>query len=307
MPFKRGSLAVLVVCVGLIRPAGLPADPVAVRNVEGSFHGFLALRTLDGTLLANGDLIQVARGARITSELAFHFKDGSLHDETTVFSESDRFRLVSDHVVQKGPTFSEPLDMMINAESGQVTVRYKNDGGKEKVEDERLELPADLANGMLIVLLKNVSATNLPPTVSYIAATPTPRLVKLALSATGADSLSIAGSSRRATHYVAKVEIGGLAGLLAPMLGKQPPDNHVWILGVHPRPSSNRKGHCILGAIVADRADEPGVAGRSAGRKTVTDSSARRSVRANPGRRATRVRARYRRTRRGRSAGRRVA
>jgi hypothetical protein len=34
-----------------------------------------------------------------------------------------------------------------------------------------------------------------------------------------------------AIHYVIKVEIGGIAGLIAPLLGKQPPDIHVWILG----------------------------------------------------------------------------
>ncbi len=28
-----------------------------------------------------------------------------------------------------------------------------------------------------------------------------------------------------------KVEIGGVAGLVAPWLGKQPPDSHIWILG----------------------------------------------------------------------------
>ena len=33
-----------------------------------------------------------------------------------------------------------------------------------------------------------------------------------------------------ATHYVVKVEIGGVSGLLAPLLGKQPPDTQVWIL-----------------------------------------------------------------------------
>ena len=35
----------------------------------------------------------------------------------------------------------------------------------------------------------------------------------------------------KATHDVAKVEIGGVAGLVAPILGKQPPDTHVWVLG----------------------------------------------------------------------------
>ena len=63
-----------------------------------------------------------------------------------------------------------------------------------------------------------------------MAATPKPRLVKLKVTAAGADPFSVAGSGRRATHYVIKVDIGGLAGLIAPLLGKEPPDSHVWIL-----------------------------------------------------------------------------
>jgi hypothetical protein len=231
MRTKISRVAIVTICAALAGPAMLPAEQVGVRYTEGVLHGFLALRTLDGTLVASGDLIQFARGAQVTAEVVFHFKDGSLHDETTIFSQRDRFRLVSYHLVQKGPTFPRQLDMTIRADSGQVTVRYKDEDGKEKIEDEHLDLPADLANGMMIVLLKNVGAKNLPPTVSYVAATPKPRLVKLALSAAGVDSFSIAGASRRATHYAIKPEIGGVAGLLAPILGKQPPDNHVWIFG----------------------------------------------------------------------------
>jgi hypothetical protein len=29
---------------------------------------------------------------------------------------------------------------------------------------------------------------------------------------------------------VIKIDIGGLTGLIAPLVGKQPPDTHVWIL-----------------------------------------------------------------------------
>ena len=46
--------------------------------------------------------------------------------------------------------------MMIDCPSGHVTVRYKNKDGKEKVEDEHMDLPADLANGLIPILLKNV-------------------------------------------------------------------------------------------------------------------------------------------------------
>jgi hypothetical protein len=64
-----------------------------------------------------------------------------------------------------------------------------------------------------------------------VAATPKPRLVKLAITPQGEEPFSLGGSERRAMHYVMKVEIGGVAGVIAPLLGKQPPDIHVWILG----------------------------------------------------------------------------
>jgi len=67
--------------------------------------------------------------------------------------------------------------------------------------------------------------------VAFVAATPKPRLVKLEISAVGEDSFVTDRTARKATHYVLKVDIGGVAGLIAPLVGKQPPDSHVWILG----------------------------------------------------------------------------
>jgi hypothetical protein len=32
-------------------------------------------------------------------------------------------------------------------------------------------------------------------------------------------------------HYEIKIEIGGVAGIVAPMIGKQPPNIQVWIIG----------------------------------------------------------------------------
>jgi len=227
------SLKIVVVAlfaVAILVPVASPADPVAVRHVEGLVHGFLSLRSLDGKLLASGDLIQNAKGDRVTTRLVFRFKDGSSHDETAVFTQSGNFRLVSDHLVQKGPAFKQPIDMTIDRASGKVTVNYKNDKGEEKVEDEQMELPDDLANGLIITLLKNVKDDALPPSVSFVAATPKPRLVKLKISTAGADPFSTAGAGRKATHYVLKVDIGGIAGVVAPLIGKDPPDQHVWVL-----------------------------------------------------------------------------
>ncbi len=225
------SLAILVACVALFQPGAMAAAPVAVRHTEGLVHGFLVLRTLSGDTLADGDLIQIARGYRVTNRLVFRFKDGSVHDETAVFSQRGNFRLLRDHLIQKGPAYQHAMEISIDGPTGQITVRNIDDDGKEKVLTNRLDLPPDLANGMVLTLQKNIPSDASQMTVSMVAATPKPRLVKLAITSQGEEPFSIGDSSRKATHYVVKVEIGGAAGLVAPLLGKQPPDTHVWILG----------------------------------------------------------------------------
>jgi hypothetical protein len=202
-----------------------------VRYREGLLHGFLVLSTLDGTPIASGDLIQVPHGNQITSRLTYHFKDGSREEETAVFSQRGHFRLISYHLVQKGPAFHHATEVSITASTGQVTIQYTDDDGKEKTENERLKLPPDLANGLVLTLMKNLAPDAPPLEVSMVVATPKPRLVKLAISSRPKDPFSLAGSAREALHYAIKVEIGGIVGLVAPWLGKQPPDSHVWILG----------------------------------------------------------------------------
>lgn len=224
-------VAALVTIALLLVSHASSGDQVSVRHTEALVHGFLILRTLDGSAIADGDLFQTARGNRVTSRLVFHFKDGSLHDETAVFAQRQQFRLVSDHLVQKGPSFPQPLDMTIDALKGQVEVRYSDDHGQSKVEAERLSLPPDVANGMILTALKNVRPDAPPKSLAFVAATPKPRLVKLAISAAGEESFSTGGAARKAMHYVLKVDIGGIAGVVAPLIGKQPPDSHVWILG----------------------------------------------------------------------------
>jgi hypothetical protein len=223
-----GRLAAAI--AGLALAGGtLEASPVRVRYREGLVHGFLALRTLDGKSIADGDLYQTTRGDTVTSRLAFRFRDGSYQEETVVFTQGREFRLVSDHLVQKGPSFPRALDMTIEA-GGHVVVRYTEDG-QEKVEDEQMELPPDVANGLVLTLLKNLAADGPPIEVGMVAPTPKLRLVTLQISRGGTDGIRIGGTRRRAIRYVVDVQIGGVTGALAHVMGKDPPDTHVWVLG----------------------------------------------------------------------------
>lgn len=57
-------------CILVFIATALSAQ-VPVRHQEGLVHGFLALRTLQGETIADGDLIQNVRGDRVTSRLVF--------------------------------------------------------------------------------------------------------------------------------------------------------------------------------------------------------------------------------------------
>jgi hypothetical protein len=63
-----------------------------------------------------------------------------------------------------------------------------------------------------------------------VAAGPKPRVVDLVVTPAGEETFLIGESPRKAVHYVVKVKLGGIAGVIAPLLGKQPPDSHVWIM-----------------------------------------------------------------------------
>jgi len=184
----------------------LRAESVAVRHPEGVVRGFFVLRAPDGSILGNGDLIQFARGGRVTSRLVFHFRDGSLHDETAVYTENGRYQLVSDHLIQRGPSFPHPMEVSIDAASGRVTVRHREDG-KERVIEQQMELPSDLANGLTLTLLKNIDPDAISATVSMVAATPKPRLVRLMITRGADEPFSIGHASYKATRFNVKVEM----------------------------------------------------------------------------------------------------
>jgi len=206
------------------------ADPVPVRQVEGSIHGLVEMRAEDGHVIASGDITRVVQGGHITSRLVFHFRDGSIDDETTVFSAHRSFLLITDHHIQKGPSFPHPIDVLIDERSGQVTVHSTGKDGKQEVKTEHLDLPPDLANGMIPVLVENLRP-EAPTTLSMVVTTPKPRLVKLVISGVGEDRYSLAGSARKAIHYEIKIDLGGVAGLVAPLIGKAPPHIEIWTIG----------------------------------------------------------------------------
>ena len=207
------------------------AEPIRVRYPQGSSHGFVILKTQDGKAIATGEITQTVTGEKVTSRLVFRFRDGSVDDDVTVFTQRGTFRLVKDHHVQHGPSFPKPIDVLIDAATGQIA--SKSEGGKTTVE--HLDLPDDVSNGLPPNLLLNILPSTSETKLSYVAPGAKPRLIQLSIKPSGTPPFRVGGMRRTATDYSIHIEFGGIAGVVAPLVGKEPSDYHIWIMaGVPP-------------------------------------------------------------------------
>ena len=224
---KCWALTGFMVCAGM---QTAHADSMPVRYVQGSFHGFLELRSEGGAVVASGDSLQYVKGDRITTETIFHFKDGSVDDEVTVYTQRNSFHLISDHHVQKGPSFPHPTDVLVDATTGMVTVQTTEKDGKVTRTSQHMTLPADLANGLIPIVVENMQPAQLGTTVEMVVLAPKPRVVKLVIAKLGEESCSVVDRTTKATHYEIKIVLGGAIGLIAPIVGKAPPNIELWVI-----------------------------------------------------------------------------
>jgi hypothetical protein len=215
--------------IAIIQGSVLAAEQIPVRHIEGVTLGFLVLRNADREALAYGEWKQVVKpDGLVVDNLRFQFKDGSFYEEITKFTQRGKFRLVSDQVEQKGPSFKEQSESWIDTETGAITVRT-NEKGKEKTTTKHLDLPEDVSNGLLFVILKNVDPSR-ETTVSFVAASAKPRVVKWNILPGPEKTIKVGTLTHKAQHYIVKTKIEGPAGAIAPLIGKQPPDIHVWLV-----------------------------------------------------------------------------
>jgi hypothetical protein len=206
------------------------AEPVSVKQPQGVTHGFLTVRSEKGTFLGSGELMQMAIGNKIKARLTLSFRDGSVDDETVVYTQAGDFKLIKDHHVQRGPSFPEPIDMNVDAPSGTVTMRSREKDGETKLTSERMDLPPDLANGMIGTLLLNLPRGTAGAEWHMVAPSGKGRLVKIVVSRASPSTFRIAGLAKRACVYRLHVDIGGIAGVVATVVGREPKDVFVWVL-----------------------------------------------------------------------------
>jgi hypothetical protein len=225
------SRSVRLACLAAALWAHLAAaEPVAVRFVEGVSHGFLTLRTADGAQIASGDLLQFPRRGEVESRMVFVFKDGSVLDETVVFTQQRVFAMKSYRLSQRGPAFAEDSEISLERASGKYRVKTTaRKDAREEVLEGTLEMPADTYNGMVLTVVKNL-AKGASETIHVVAFTPAARLIPVELAPAGVHKVLVGELSKSATRYVFKPKPGPWLSLLANVLGRMPPDSHAWVL-----------------------------------------------------------------------------
>jgi hypothetical protein len=206
------------------------AEPISVRHIQRPMHRFMAARSETGKIIATGEFTQVVQGDEVTMRMIYKFVDGSIDDETTTYGQQGTFRLVRNHHIQKGPFFTKPIDFTVEAATGIVTSRTIDKNGGIHVESKHMDLPDDLANGIVGTLLLNVPHNTTPFRVGMLTPVSGGRLVKLLISPESEQTVQLAGQTLKATVFRIHPELGGFVRVIARLLGLQPKDVMVWVL-----------------------------------------------------------------------------
>ena len=99
------------------------ADQVAVHYRESTAHGLFSVKSLNGKEIGKGELTETVEGGRVSAKLTLTFSNGSLYEETTHFTQDGVLRLLDYHMLQRGPSFKETLEMTLDAAKNVVIVR----------------------------------------------------------------------------------------------------------------------------------------------------------------------------------------
>ena len=108
---------------------------VAAANLGGAGPGTLrrgchprfpcAARLLTADSLRRATSFKFNGAVQVESRMVFRFKDGSLYDETVVFTQERVFTMQSYRLVQRGPAFAEDTEISLERASGKYRVSTK--------------------------------------------------------------------------------------------------------------------------------------------------------------------------------------
>jgi len=212
----------------LVWATAATGDPVRVRHPEAYSHGFLSVSDLNGKVLAHGELAQWVDSDAVENRLTIRFDDGSLHEEGTRYAQRRTFKLLSYHLVQRGPSFTASVDVEFD-HTGRYRARVRpTPDADEETDEGSFDVPNDLSNGLTSILLKNLMPAG-SLTAHVVTFRPKPLILELHLTPEGTDEFLVGPTAGKATRFLVRPRVPGLTGVLASVTGRQPRALRMWI------------------------------------------------------------------------------
>ncbi len=207
-------------------PSGSPSSR------EGAAHGFPALRSIDGELLAQGEFLQHVEGDAIRRTIHYTFGPGhwveessSLRQDPELVQEAWSWQEVRDGIVERR--------FEIDFESGTATAEKREDG-RVKRWSAHLDLQPGVAfAGSAFSLALGRERERLqrgePVELQGVGFLPKPKAATLEVSYVGLERMTMGDRTVLGEHYVLHPKIPAIARLFV-----DPPDSNLWLTSPGP-------------------------------------------------------------------------
>jgi hypothetical protein len=119
---------------------------------------------------------------------------------------------------------------------------------EEKRYTGRLEMPADVYNGMVITIAKNLSLKE-TQRVHVVAFTPKPMLIEVEYAPASGQRVMFGTRAQAGVLFTLKPKLGTITGFLANLTGKDPPDSHAWFVTEHVPAFVRFQGPLVTGPV----------------------------------------------------------
>ena len=151
-----------------------------------------------------------------------------MHDERTTYSQRGVFRLEAYHLTQSGPSFPG-ADVAFDRKSWPLPGEDAREGRRARGDGERRVRDAAGSRQRPDAPLAQEHAargTGHRPAGGVHAEA---ALSRMELHQEGEDRIVFAGDPKQAARHLVDLEIGGVTGVVASVIGKNPPDLRYWL------------------------------------------------------------------------------
>ena len=225
-PKQLRSLVILI-AIALAVLATIPARAIEWKQFETAVRGYPVMRDASGSRIADGNFVQWIEQDGLHVQITYVSDNGRRFEETIVMQQ--RPELVQTRWKWRELQRAKPIRTFeINFTSGAATA-MKEEKGEMKRWSDTLDVSrgttfAGFGFSMAAKALRERLIAGETVDLKAVGFTPQPRVVTVALSYGGRDTIRMSGRTIPADHFIVHPKIPAIAKLFVKV-----PDAHIWL------------------------------------------------------------------------------